>query len=82
MILYMNAEELMTIISKRTCMQADETTRQIAERMKELVEAKLPEFVGLLEPPCVWNHGWCNEMFPCERFPYAEEDTDFCSYGG
>lgn len=68
MIWYMNAEELMTIVSKRTCIQASAETRAIVGQIKRLVEAELPEFIGLLEPPCVWQNGICHEMFPCGRY--------------
>jgi thymidylate synthase ThyX len=65
MIWYMNAEELMTVLSKRLCGQAARETREIAEQIKQLVEAQLPEFQGLLEAPCVLSKGVCHEMFPC-----------------
>lgn len=64
MIWYMNAEELMTIANKRLCMQAEKNTREIVRMMCDLVVSRLPEFKGLLVPPCQ-IYGKCMEMFPC-----------------
>lgn len=66
MIWYMNAEELMTIANKRLCMQAEKDTRAIVRMMCALVLDKLPEFNGLLLPPCR-IYGECMEMFPCSK---------------
>lgn len=62
MMWYMNAEELMTIISKRTCMMASAETREVTLKMKSLVETQCPEFIGLLKPPCEWQGGVCHEF--------------------
>ena len=62
MILDTNADELMTIIAKRTCMMAAKETREIAEEMKRLVYEKCPEFRGLLMRPCEWQNGKCHEF--------------------
>ena len=37
-------------------------------QLESKVESQLPEFAGLLEPPCVWQNGVCHEMFPCGRY--------------
>lgn len=65
MIWYMNAEELMTIANKRLCRKASPETREVVQKMCDLVEARCPEFCGLLLPPCAF--GMCREMTPCER---------------
>ena len=66
MILYMAAEELMTIAEKRLCMLAAEETRETVKRMCEIAQEKCPELCGLLKPRCQ-RYGVCEEMNPCER---------------
>ena len=61
-----NAEELLTIASKRLCSKADMFTQEVIHRCCELVEEKYPEFKGLFGPPCV-IYGQCFEIFPCRR---------------
>lgn len=65
MILDMNAEELITIMHKRLCMQASAETRQIAAAMREAVLEKCPEFSEVLVPNCVYRNGLCTEYKPC-----------------
>lgn len=65
MILDMNAEELITIMHKRLCMQASAETRQIATMMRDAVLAKCPEFADVLVPNCVYRNGLCTEFKPC-----------------
>lgn len=65
MIWDMNAEELMTIANKRLCKKASTETREIVEKMCELVIEKMPEFDGLLVPNCKYHGGVCHEMQPC-----------------
>ena len=65
MIWDMNAEELMTIANKRLCVQASPETREVVQRMCDLVSERMPEFRGLLVPMCKYNGGVCHEMNPC-----------------
>lgn len=67
----MGAEELLIIANKRLCNQAAHETREIVQKMCDLVEEKCPEFEGLLVPMCVWQGGVCHEMFPCGRWSYC-----------
>lgn len=60
----MNAEELMTIANKRLCRLASKETREVVEKMCEIVLDEYPEFVGLLVPNC--HYGKCHEMYPCK----------------
>lgn len=61
----MNAEELMTIANKRLCRLASKETREVVEKMCEIVLDEYPEFVGLLVPNC--HYGKCHEMYPCNK---------------
>lgn len=65
MIWDMNAEELMTIANKRLCAQASPETRDVVQKMCDLVSERMPEFRGLLVPICKYNGGVCHEMNPC-----------------
>ena len=65
MIWDMNAEELMNIANKRLCKKASAETRDIVEKMCELVIEKCPEFDGLLVPNCKYHGGVCHEIQPC-----------------
>lgn len=65
MIWDMNAEELMTIANKRLCAQASPETRELVQKMCDLVQDRMPEFRGLLVPMCKYNGGVCHEMKPC-----------------
>lgn len=65
MIWDMNAEELMTIANKRLCRLASAETREVVQKMCDLVIAEMPEFEGLLVPNCVY--GKCHEMYPCRK---------------
>ena len=65
MIWDMNAEELMVISNKRLCKQASKETREVVQKMCNLVEETNPEFAGLLVPACVF-YGRCHEMKSCK----------------
>lgn len=65
MIWDLNAEELMIVANKRLCNQASKETRDIVQKICNLVLGKYPEFNGLLVPNCVYNGGVCHEMKPC-----------------
>lgn len=67
MIFDVNAEELMTIMNKRLCMQASKETRYVVQLMRKEVLKYCPEFEGFLVPMCVYHGGVCHEMFPCKR---------------
>lgn len=67
MIWDMNAEELMAISNKRLCTMASKETRELVQKMCDLVIGELPEFDGLLVPMCEYHGGVCREMFPCGR---------------
>lgn len=62
---YMNAEELITIMNKRLCGQADVTTRNIVRQIREAVLEVNPEFEDELVPMCIRNGGVCHEFSPC-----------------
>lgn len=66
MIWYMNAEELLTVASKRLCRKADPATQEIVKRMRTLVLDHCPEFRGLMAPPCAFMDE-CPEMEPCKE---------------
>lgn len=68
MILYCNAEELMTIANKRLCTQASMKTRQAVQMMCLEALDKVPELEGLLVPACEYN-GFCHEINGCGRRP-------------
>ena len=63
----LNAEMLMILANKRLCMKASPETRDVVQKMCDLVEEKCPEFKGLLVPMCEYHGGKCHEMFPCGR---------------
>lgn len=65
MIWDMNAEELMTVANKRLCKQASEETREVVQKMCDLVIERMPEFDSVLVPMCKYNGGVCHEMKPC-----------------
>ena len=54
----------MNIANKRLCNLASDQTRDVVEKMCELVIEKMPEFKSVLVPACEYN-GVCHEMFPC-----------------
>lgn len=66
MIWYMNAEELLTVASKRLCRKADPATQEIVKKMRTLVLDHCPEFRGLMAPPCAFMDE-CPEMEPCNE---------------
>lgn len=67
MIWDMNAEELMNIANKRLCTMASKETRELVQKMCDLVIAKMQEFKSVLVPMCEYHGGVCHEMFPCGR---------------
>ena len=71
MCLSMNAEMLMILANKRLCMKATEETQKVVQRMCDLVEAKCPEFKGLLVPMCEYHGGRCHEVHSCGKCPHA-----------
>lgn len=67
MILYCNAEELMTIANKRLCNLASEKTRLVVKMMCVEAENRMPELEGQLVPMCIRCGGVCHEMNSCGR---------------
>lgn len=67
MILYCNAEELMTIANKRLCVLASAKTREAVQMMCMAAQEKMPELEGQLVPMCLYHGGVCHEMKPCGR---------------
>ena len=69
MILYCNAEELMTIANKRLCSQASAKTRHVVQMMCLAALDKMPELTGYLVPMCEYHGGVCHEFKSCGRRP-------------
>ena len=65
MIWDLNGEEILVVMNKRLCNQADETTRKIVSLIKDAILEKCPEFSDELIPMCQYV-GECKEMFPCK----------------
>ena len=70
MILYCNAEELITIANKRLCHKAAERTREAVWMMCLEAIEKTPEIAAELVPMCVRNGCTCHEMYPCDEPPW------------
>ena len=66
-IISVNAQELMYIMHKRLCNQADPVTRYVANLIKQEILKVNPEFEDLLVPLCEYRNNKCTEMFPCEK---------------
>lgn len=71
MILYCNAEELMTIANKRLCFKAAQRTREAVIMMCNAAEKKLPELDGLLVPMCEYRGRECHEIDGCGWYEHA-----------
>ena len=69
MILYCNAEELMTIANKRLCAQASAKTRHAVKLMCDAATEKMPELEGFCVPMCEFRGGVCHEFRSCGRRP-------------
>jgi hypothetical protein len=67
MILYCNAEELMTIANKRLCNKAAPLTRRVVQMMCLEALDKMPELAGLLVPMCQYYGGVCHEIDGCGK---------------
>lgn len=63
----MNAETLMEISNKRLCSKASKETREVVQKMCDLVIEKCHEFSGLLVPMCEYHGGVCHEIKTCGR---------------
>ena len=81
MILYCNAEELMTIANKRLCNKASAKTREVVRMMCDCAIEYTPELAGLLVPMCEYHGGTCHEIQSCgryERRPVRDEENGSC----
>lgn len=67
MILYCNAEELMTIANKRLCNKAAPLTRKAMHMMCLEALGRMPELAGLLVPMCQYHGGVCHEIESCGK---------------
>lgn len=67
MIWDIGCEEMLIISNKRLCNCAAKETRDVVQKMCDLIVEKCPEFDGLLVPMCEYHGGVCHEMFPCGR---------------
>lgn len=72
MILDMNAEEFLTICNKRLCMTAAKETREVVQRMCDLVAESNPEFKQFMVPMCEYHNGICQEFYSCKKYPHEE----------
>lgn len=70
MILYCNAEELITIANKRLCHKAAERTQEAVRMMCREAFGKTPEIASELVPMCVHCGNTCHEMYPCDEPPW------------
>ena len=54
---------------RRLCMQAEETTRAVMEKIVDGVYVTNPEYneAKVLVPNCVYRNGKCDEFFPCPK---------------
>jgi len=59
--LRINAKRLIEICWQRKCFASWKDTRELFDKIAELVENLDPAFKGLLVPSCVW-FGWCPEV--------------------
>ena len=73
MILYCNAEELITIANKRLCHKAAERTQEAVRMMCREAFGKTPEIASELVPMCVHCGNTCHEMYPCDEPPWGED---------
>lgn len=67
MILYVNAEELMTMANKRLCGKAAVKTQKVMQMICDVAEKYTPEFKDQLVPMCERCGGVCHEIDPCGR---------------
>jgi len=67
MIIYLNAEALMTLANKRLCSLAAKETQEVVREMCRMAESATPELKGLLVPMCEHNGGVCHEMKSCGK---------------
>lgn len=74
MIWDMSAEELMVVANKRLCNCAQAETREVVQKMCNLVIEKCHEFDGVLVPMCFHNGGLCHEMYSCGRWMLYKKD--------
>lgn len=72
MILDMNAEEFLTICNKRLCMTAAKETREVVQKMYDLVAESNPEFKQFMVPMCEYHNGICQEFYSCKKYPHEE----------
>ena len=67
MILYCNAEELMTIANKRLCSKAAAKTREVCAMMCDAASEAMPELKRFLVPMCEYCGGVCHEITSCGK---------------
>lgn len=72
MILYCNAEELMTIANKRLCGKTAELTRQVTEMICREAIRCTPELMEYLVPMCDYHGGVCHEIDSCGRCEHGK----------
>ena len=71
MILYCNAEELITIANKRLCHKAAERTQEAVWKMCMEAIGKTPEIGEELVPMCIHCGNTCHEVYPCDDPPWT-----------
>ena len=64
-IMSINAQELIFMLHKRLCGQADAYTRKVAQEIARQVAEVNPEFISELVPLCIYRGGLCTEFYPC-----------------
>lgn len=64
-IMSINAQELIFMLHKRLCGQADAFTRKVAQEIARQVSEANPEFKSEFVPLCIYRGGLCTEFYPC-----------------
>ena len=64
-IMSINAQELIFVLHKRLCGQADAFTRKVAQEIVRQVSEVNPEFKDDLVPLCAYRNGKCTEFNCC-----------------
>lgn len=72
MIWDMNAEEFLTICNKRLCTSASKETREVVQKMCDLVAETNPEFIPFMVPMCEYHNGICQEFFSCGKYSHQK----------
>lgn len=76
MIIWANAESLLSMAGKRLCYKSSQATRKAFRILKAKMKMCDPDLARHMQPQCVYQGGYCREPKPCGKYRAKKYDPE------